>query len=89
MNLAGITDQIRKRRQKQNDTHFKGAVLFQIWRIFAVIPACILSLCASSSLIPLESAKNINLSLHFFTSIYQSCGVASFFLATYTIFNRK
>ena len=88
MNLAGITDQIRQRRQKQNDAHFKGAVLFQIWRIFAVIPACILSLC-TSSLIPLESAKNMILGLHFFTSIYQSCGVASFFLATYTIFNRK
>ena len=87
VNLAGITAQIRERRKKQNASNFKGSVLFQLWRLFAVLPLCILSLFPGSFV---QSGKGqiIYLIFHFFSTIYQSCGVASFFLATYTIFNR-
>ena len=88
VNLAGITKHIRERRKKQNASNFKGSVLFQIWRLFAVVPVCILSLFPSS-FVQSEQGQMVYLIFHFSTSIYQSCGVASFFLATYTIFNRK
>lgn len=87
VNLPGITKQIREKRQQQNVRNFHGSIFFLIWRFCSVIPVCIVSLLPNEILL-----TNSGFYLYFITqwiiSVYETCGVSFFFMATYTIFNK-
>ena len=88
VNLPGITTQIRQKRQKQNDWHFYGSIIFSTCRLVSVLPLVILCLLPPE-IMGKQEGFVLYFTFHWISSVYETCGVSLFFISSYVIFNNR
>ena len=88
VHLPGITLQIREKRQRQNVLNFYGSLSFSAWRFVSILILCTINL-VPSYLMNSTSGFVIYLLSNWLCSLYETCGISVFFLATCTIFNSR
>ena len=86
VNLPGITAQIKLKRKKQNVCNFRGSIFFSTWRFCSVLAMCVICLLPGK-IMSQPNGFILYIVIHWISSVYETCGVSIFFLASCTIFN--